>query len=168
MTYLEVINNCKLLIESDFNELALKILNDHSFPNLNYSVSSYSLYNEFQLVDASLSFFIPELRDREDDGIALSIGLFQIREEKNGFFHYTSKIRYDNKGDLILGDSIFLNADITTSSGKYVFAIDDFEISTIEVASFYDALTKAVETVFEIFNLKVELIGLKLNELKDS
>lgn len=168
MTYLEVINNCKLLIESSFNELALRILNNHPFPNLNHSISSYSLYNEFQLVDANLAFFIPELRDREDDGIALSIGLCQIRKEKNGFFHYTSKIRYDNNGDLILGDSVFLTADITTSSGRYVFAIDDIEISTIEVTSFDDALTKAVESVFEIFNLKVELIGLKLNEIKDS
>lgn len=116
MTYLEVINNCKLLIESSFNELALRILTDHSSPNLNYSISSNTLYNEFQLFDATLSFYIPDLRDREDDGIALSIGLCQIREEKNGFFHYTSKIRYDNNGDLILGDSIFLTADITTNS----------------------------------------------------
>lgn len=134
MTYLGVINNCKLLIESNFNELALKILNDHSFPNLTHSISSYTLDNEFQLVDANLAFFIPELRDHEDDGIALSIGLFQIREEENGFFLYTSKIKYDNSGDLILGDSIFLTADITTNSGRYVFDIDDFEISTIDVA----------------------------------
>ena len=159
MTYLEVINNCKLFIERNFNALALRLLNDYSFPNLNYSISSYTLYSEFQLFDATLSFYIPDLRDREDDGIALSIGLCQIREEKNGFFHYTSKIRYDNNGDLILDDSVFLTADITTSSGRYVFAVDDVEISTIEVASFDDVLTKAVESVFEIFNLKVELIG---------
>lgn len=168
MKYLDVINDCKIRIESEFAQFALNLKNDKLFPNLYSGLSSSSFLNEFQLVDATLSFYIPELKDSEENGIEISIGLFQIRKVENESRSYTSKIRYDKNGDLVFDKLLFVTSNICTTTGAFIFENADYEINTNDIYSFNIELSKAMDEIFASFESNLELIRSKLLDLKNN
>jgi hypothetical protein len=167
MKYLDVINNCKLKIDKEFNEFALTLKNNKLFSKLNSRLSSYSFVNEFQLVDITLSFYVPEVKNSDEDGIDISIGLFQIREAENEMTSYTSKIEYDKNGDLVFGKFLYVTSDICTTTGNFILPNTDYEIMTDDVYSFDKELSKAIDSIFVSFKSNVELISSKLLDIKN-
>lgn len=168
MKYLDVINNCKLRIESDFKAFETALKNTDFFSGMHSYLSSSSFINEFQLVEISLSFYIPELANADEEGIDLSIGLFQIKKVENGMTHYTSKIRYDSDGDLIFDKLLYVTSDIITTSGAYVLKNSDYVINVGNVDSFDKELSAAVDNAFAIFKSNINLMTSKLLDLKNS
>jgi hypothetical protein len=167
MKYLDVINNCKLRIDNEFNEFALTLKNNKLFSELNSRLSSYSFVNEFQLVDITLSFYVPEVKNSDEDGIDISIGLFQIRETENEMTSYTSKIEYDKNGDLVLGKFLYVTSDVCTTTGNFILTNVDYELKADDVYSLDKELSKAIDSIFVSFRSNVELMSLKLLDIKN-
>jgi len=167
MKYLDVINNCKLRIDKEFKEFESILKNDDLFSTLHSHISSSSFINEFQLVDVTLSFYVPELENTDEEGIDISIGLFQIRKEENGMTSYTSNIRYDNNGDLIFDKFLFVTSGINTTNGAFVLENSDYVINTHDIESFDKELTKSIDRVFASFKSNIGLMISKLLELKN-
>jgi len=166
MKYLDVINNCKLRIEDELGQFALMFKNNKLIAELNSRLSSSSFVNEFQLVDSTLSFYTPQLKNSGEDGIDISIGLFQIRKTKNEKTSYTSKIQYDKNGDLIFDKYLFVTSDICTTTGTFILKNIDYQIKTDDVYSFDKELSKAIDIIFASFKSNIELMSSKLLEIK--
>ncbi len=167
MKYLDVINNCKLRIDSKFNEFASTLKNIELFSNLNFRLSSESFVNEFQLVDSTFSFYIPEVQNSDEEGIDISIGLFQIRDKENGITSYTSKIEYDKNGDLVFDKFLYVTSNICTTTGLFILENIDYEIRTNDVYSLDKELSKAIDSIFASFKSSEELITSKLSDIKN-
>ncbi|RXK62618.1 hypothetical protein ESA94_06365 [Lacibacter luteus] len=166
MKYLDIINKCLLKIEDDFKEFKSVLKKDAQFSGLYSHLSSNSFVNEFQLVEVTLSFYHPEFIHTEKEGIDISIGLFQIREEENGMTSYTSNIRYDNNGDLIFDKFIYVTSDITTTTGSLILKNNDYILNVRDVESLDRELATSVDSIFAGFHSSISLIGSKLTDLK--
>jgi len=167
MKYLDIINKSKLKIDSEFKTLSLNLKNKELFSELHSAISSYSFVNEFQLVDVTLSFYIPELINSDENGIDISIGLFQIRETQNGITSYTSDIKYDKDDDLIFDKFLYISSSICTTTGPFILENIDYVISTHDVYSFDRELLEAIDSIFVIFNSNIDLMRSKLMDLKN-
>lgn len=167
MRYLDVINNSKLKIENEFTQFGFALKKDELFSKLNFILSSSSFVNEFQLVDATLSMYIPELKNSDENGIEISIGLFQVRKVDGENTSYTSKIKYDKNGGLIFEKLLFVTSDISTTTGSFVLTNDDYEIMTDDVYSFDIELSKTIDDIFTRFDANIELMKSKLLEMKN-
>jgi len=167
MKYLDVINNCKLRIDDEFNAFALTLKNIDLFSKLNSKLSSDSFVNEFQLVDITLSFYVPEVKNTDEDGIDISIGLSQIRKTENEMTSYTSKIEYDKNGDLVFDKFLYVTSDVSTTTGNFILRNVDFEIKADDIYSFDRELSKAIDSIFISFKSNVELLSLKLLDIKN-
>ena len=167
MKYLDVINNCKLRIDNEFTEFALTLKNNKLFSELNFRLSSYSFVNEFQLVDITLSFYVPEVKNSDEDGIDISIGLFQIRETENEMTTYTSKIEYDKNGDLVFDKFLYVTSDICTTTGTFTLNNIDYEIKADDIYSFDKELSKAIDHIFVSFKSNLQLMSSKLLDIKN-
>ncbi len=168
LKYLDIINNCKLRIENDFKAFASLLQNDPNFINVNFTLSSFSLENKYQLVEITLTLYGAEVRNKDEGSIEISIGLFQIQKKENGFTTYTSNIKYDKNEDLIFDNSIYVTSDICTNTGVFILKNIDYEIQTEDINSFEKELTKSIENIFNSFKSNQGLIRLKLLEIKNS
>ena len=167
MKYLDVINNCKLRIDNEFNEFALILKNNELFSGLNSRLWSYSFVNEYQLVEITLSFYVPLVKNTDEDGIDISIGLFQIRKAENEMTSYTSKIEYDKNGDLIFDKFLYVTSDVCTTTGNFILTNVDYELKADDVYSLDKELSKAIDSIFVSFKSNVELMSLKLLDIKN-
>jgi hypothetical protein len=167
MKYLDVINNCKLRIDNEFNEFALTLKNNKLFSELNSRLSSYSFVNEFQLVDITLSFYVPELMNYDENGVDISIGLFQIRQTENEMTSYTSKIEYDTNGDLAFDKFLYITSDICTTTGVFILNNSDYKVNVNDVYSFDKDLSKVIDDIFISFKSNLDLMSAKLLDLKN-
>ncbi len=167
MKYLDIINSCKNRIEQEFKAFAKAFKKNDLLPNLTSYLTSNSFINEFQLVDITMSFYISELKNTDEDGIDVSIGLFQIRNEENGITSYTSNIKYNDDGDLIFGKYIYVTSDITTSTGTFILNNSDYVISVRDIDSFEKDLSSAIDGIFATFKTSKNLALSKLIELKN-
>jgi hypothetical protein len=168
MKYIDVINNCKLRIDNKFKEFEVTLKNIEVFSELYPNFSSYSFLNEFQLIDITLSFYIPKRQNTDEDGIDISIGLFQIRKEEDGITSYTSNIKYDNDGDLVFDKFLYVISGINTTTGTFILKNIDYVISIRDIESFEKELEQAIDGIFVSFKSNINLIRSKLLELKNS
>lgn len=153
-------------MEHKFRELSSILKNNALFPDVNHHLSSGGFLNEFQLIHAVLSLYLPGYTHEDEEGIDISIELFQIRKIKNETISYTSNIRFDVDNDLIFDDVLYVVSNICTTSGAYILSNDDYEINTENVHVFDKELSNAIEDIFEKFKENTDLIISKLWEIK--
>jgi hypothetical protein len=167
MRYLDLINNCKIRIDNEFYTFASNLKDNELFSKLYSKLSSYSFLNEFQLVDVTLSYYIPEIKNSDEDGIDISIGLFQSRKKEYESTVYTSNIKYDENGDLIFDKFLYITSSISTTTGAYVLDNVDYVISISDVYSFEKELSNIIDKIFVSFKSSIELMSSKLYEIKN-
>lgn len=167
MKYLDVINNCKLRIDNEFDTFAANLKNDELFSKLYSKLSSYSFLNEFQLVDVTLSYHIPEIKNSDEDGIDISIGLYQSCKMEGKSTVYTSDIKYDKNGDLVFNKFLYITSGISTTTGAYILNNVDYVISISDVYSFEKELANIIDKIFVSFKSSIELMSSKLHEIRN-
>ena len=167
MKYLDVINNCKLRLENEFKEFNLTLKNNRLFAELHSHHSCHSFLNEFQLVDVTLSFYIPQLKNTDEDGIDISIGLFQIRELEGETTSYTSNIKYDKNNDLLFDKFLYVTSGVYMTTGAFILKNIDYVIRILDVYSFERELSKAIDSIFVSFNSNINVMSSKLLEMKN-
>jgi|SRR5688572_28419859 len=167
MKYLDIINNCQFRLDNEFKEFESALKRNDLFSDLHSHLSSDSFISEFQLVDITLSFYVPELENADEDGIDISIGLFQIRKDEDGMTSYTSNIRYDSDGDLIFDKFLYVTSGINTTTGAVVLENSDYVINVSDVDFFDKELSQVIDSIFASFTSNISLMISKLLELKN-